>query len=348
MNLNDTVLTTIRRNARWLLRLTALNAAKSTLLSPQLATRLDEAFRIPSIEQLINEFSHLELSGDALFEKVLGRLTKSEEPRFPFETGGCFPAGTRVWTDKGRIPIEEIKVGDKVLSQPEAGGEQCYKSVVKTFVHEDKTLRAISYEVEPENIIYTIDATDNHPFWVVEEEVIGWDEENDDKEIVDRTMLGWTQASDLRKHDHLIQLADGRYARILANRPIYRTEVGGQGWSESLIEESGYGVVMDYVNHKIIANGVPGNKENIKSNDPYLKVRVYNFEVEDFHTYYVAGGGVWVHNANCEGVRLWENDQPSRVGRRFCPPFSIYLVGRKALPTQAVAKVSNAFLSTIL
>lgn len=31
----------------------------------------------------------------------------------------------------------------------------------------------------------------------------------------------------------------------------------------------------------------------------YLKARVYNFEVEDFHTYYVGEMGVWVHNANC-------------------------------------------------
>ena len=38
---------------------------------------------------------------------------------------------------------------------------------------------------------------------------------------------------------------------------------------------------------------------------PYLKVRVYNIEVEDFHTYYVGGNGVWVHNTNCtEPVKL--------------------------------------------
>ncbi len=61
------------------------------------------------------------------------------------EQDGCFPAGTLVWTDKGMVPIEQIKVGDKVLSQPETGGEQCYKSVINTFVHEDKILRQISY-----------------------------------------------------------------------------------------------------------------------------------------------------------------------------------------------------------
>jgi hypothetical protein len=30
-----------------------------------------------------------------------------------------------------------------------------------------------------------------------------------------------------------------------------------------------------------------------------LRTRVYNFEVEDNHTYYVGEWGVWVHNPNC-------------------------------------------------
>lgn len=28
-------------------------------------------------------------------------------------------------------------------------------------------------------------------------------------------------------------------------------------------------------------------------------VTVYNFEVEDYHTYYVSGSAILVHNANC-------------------------------------------------
>lgn len=26
---------------------------------------------------------------------------------------------------------------------------------------------------------------------------------------------------------------------------------------------------------------------------------MYNFQVEDFHTYYVGENGVWVHNSDC-------------------------------------------------
>ncbi len=34
----------------------------------------------------------------------------------------------------------------------------------------------------------------------------------------------------------------------------------------------------------------------LESEDPRLKTRVYNIEVEDFHTYYVGKHGGWVHN----------------------------------------------------
>ena len=30
---------------------------------------------------------------------------------------------------------------------------------------------------------------------------------------------------------------------------------------------------------------------------------VYNFQVEDFHTYYVGDNGVWVHNSNCKLIK---------------------------------------------
>jgi hypothetical protein len=43
-------------------------------------------------------------------------------------------AGTLVHTDKGLVPIEQLKVGDMVLSKHESNtGEQAYKSVVSTF-----------------------------------------------------------------------------------------------------------------------------------------------------------------------------------------------------------------------
>jgi hypothetical protein len=47
-------------------------------------------------------------------------------------TASGFVAGTLVHTDKGLVPIEQLKVGDMVLSKHESGeGEQAYKPVVR-------------------------------------------------------------------------------------------------------------------------------------------------------------------------------------------------------------------------
>ena len=85
------------------------------------------------------------------------------------KAGGCFAAGTLVHTKDGLKPIEQIQVGDWVLSKPESGeGEQAYKRVVNTFSFEDRVVRRVTYSVmrngswEHERLI----ATDNHPFWV--------------------------------------------------------------------------------------------------------------------------------------------------------------------------------------
>ena len=41
---------------------------------------------------------------------------------------------------------------------------------------------------------------------------------------------------------------------------------------------------------------------------------VYNFQVEDFHTYYVGENGVWVHNSNC---KLIKNDDGTYDNERL-------------------------------
>ncbi len=50
--------------------------------------------------------------------------------------GAGFVAGTLVHTDKGLVPIEQIKVGGLVLSRNEnnPNGELAYKKVLKTFI----------------------------------------------------------------------------------------------------------------------------------------------------------------------------------------------------------------------
>ncbi|GAB6140812.1 hypothetical protein JCM14076_15410 [Methylosoma difficile] len=53
--------------------------------------------------------------------------------------GNCFVAGTLVHTQAGLKPIEQIQMGDYVLSKPESGdGELSYQRVTRTYEYEDR------------------------------------------------------------------------------------------------------------------------------------------------------------------------------------------------------------------
>ena len=143
-----------------------------------------------------------------------------------FGTSYCFVAGTLVTTEDGFKPIEEIEVGDKVLSENEQTGEVAVKEVTQTFVNETDELVHIGVNGE------TISATPSHPFYVYK--------------------FGWTLAGSLRAGDVL----------VLSNGEL---------------------VTVEWVQHEILES----------------PIKVYNFEVEDFHTYFVGESGVLVHNM-CE------------------------------------------------
>ena len=142
----------------------------------------------------------------------------------------CFVAGTLVTTEDGQKPIEEIQIGDKVLSENPETGEIAYKTVEETYINETDELIHVHVNGE------TISATPNHPFYV-------------DK-------LGWTLAKNLRAGDVLV-LSNGEY------------------------------VVIEWIQHEILES----------------PIKVYNFEVEDFHTYFVGESSVLVHNDCTEEAR---------------------------------------------
>ncbi len=77
----------------------------------------------------------------------------------------CFAPGTRVWTLIGLVPIEQIKVGDPVLSQDPESGELAYKPVL------DVTQRPAGPRANVTVGTETITATPGHPFWIVGQ---GW------------------------------------------------------------------------------------------------------------------------------------------------------------------------------
>ena len=72
----------------------------------------------------------------------------------------CFAPGTPVWTQAGLTAIEQIKIGDLVLSQDPTTGELAYRPVVETTV--GPLSQVVALNVGDEQIVSTL----GHRFWV--------------------------------------------------------------------------------------------------------------------------------------------------------------------------------------
>ena len=134
-----------------------------------------------------------------------------------------------------QIPIEEVVVGDVVLSRDENSGEVKYQKVLRTFIKEAKAIYRITFE--DGTILGT---TWNHPFRRLKNESIKENEftiENSE----------WSEAKDLKAGD-VTWTKSGKLLKITSIQIENRTE------------------------------------------------EVYNFEVDEFHTYFVTEVGIWVHN----------------------------------------------------
>ena len=146
----------------------------------------------------------------------------------------CFAAGTLVHTKNGLIPIEQVKIGDKVKSMNPETGEISYKAVTNTHVNQFDAVGLVSIVDEFGVFEIELAVTSTHPFYVVDK--------------------GWIHASLLKAGDKL--LSDD--AKILT-----------------------------------VSSATFGSSTKA--------TLTYNFEVADFHTYFVGETGVLVHNGhgNC-------------------------------------------------
>ncbi|MBX9787724.1 MAG: HINT domain-containing protein, partial [Pirellulales bacterium] len=78
----------------------------------------------------------------------------------------CFVAGTQVHTDRGLRNIEELRVGDRVLSRDEETGEQAYQPILETIVTHPARLYSVVYRVAGSSREERLVCTGEHPFYV--------------------------------------------------------------------------------------------------------------------------------------------------------------------------------------
>jgi len=131
------------------------------------------------------EYMFATITNNSLSTKGLPKFNAKNKPSVKVGKNSgcnCFTAGTKVQTDEGEKPIEEIEVGDKVLAKSDETGEVAYKEVVGLF---QKQADEIYYVHIGDEII---EVTGEHPFWL------------DGK--------GWTFVKDLKVGDLLVS-SDG-------------------------------------------------------------------------------------------------------------------------------------------
>ena len=280
-----------------------VTAARNSMQNASAAIQLGITNPVRSYNEIVNQFKD-KYAGNSLYKKVMTEavdeaslLRSVESPNF------CFAAGTLVHTKDGLKPIEQIKLGDWVLSKPEGGsGEQAYKRVTRTVSFEDKEIWLVRFYKSGDDI-EQIGVTANHPFWLANG--------------------GWTRADQLGMGS-VIELADLSLGDILCSTPLYKTEKEGvalayRAWG--LEDVDGAMSEVDLIDAEIVVS-----EENyFSAENQRFTGKVFNLEVEDFHTYYVGAKGVWVHNTNCGDIGVAQIE--AQFGVRPSPKTRVYSDG---------------------
>lgn len=144
-------------------------------------------------------------------DKNLGDITKVDENKLqPFNMicGGspCFVAGTKILTNNGYKKIEDIKIGDMVLTH-----KNRYKSVVRTGGEKDKEI----YSLKCQGFIET-QCTDYHPFYCKKTK-----ESNPEKIKLKDIKSGYYIGSHINNQEENIFNLDVEYYYMLG---VYSTE----------------------------------------------------------------------------------------------------------------------------
>jgi hypothetical protein len=232
---------------------------------------------------------------------------------------GGFVAGILVHTPEGPVPIERIRAGDWVLSRPGSGkGEISRKRVVNTYELESREVWYAAYQVIEDSQTLSIEGcvvvAGSHPFWVK-----GFEDFTGEGYGIKHNMLKWVGAEcfpDYRTSGSfpILELLDGRLAMVLSAGPILRMANPEQGLikdSHEAFEECCEGYLVDFgegiprsvfgPDHKPLCVCIDVEPDE-NAGYPLLTRKVYNLEVEDYHTYFVDSLGVWVHNSSGRGM----------------------------------------------
>ena len=237
-------------------------------------------------------------------QKPVGAAQKAtlNTPHLP--TAGCFVAGTLVHTKESLKPIEQIQVGDWVLSRPEnpeQGTETGYKRVIKTFRFVGKEVVRFWWAPnsqaawEQTEWVY---ATPSHPVWLNPN---GWVAMGR-LHLPEKMRPGSIHRGDPLWLGKELELANGTTGAMLDVMDLFCTDQRAIAFEEE--DDPDWGGLVDFSGP--MPRFIPGELayDYEKWGDPLNETRerftttVYNIEVEGWHTYFVGKMGLWVHDTH--------------------------------------------------
>ena len=206
----------------------------------------------------------------------------------------CFIAGMKVETINGPKNIEDIKVGDKVLSYNEVTKETEYKEVTRTFVHDDNTELIYKIVIGGE----VIKATGNHPFYVD-----GVYKEAKELKVGDKLLNKngiYVEIEEITTYEsdalvYNIEVADNHNYYVENYLVHNKGGGGGGGHSAQYGSRNSPGAVCFIAGMKVETINGPKNIEDIKVGD---KVLSYNEVTKE--TEYKEVTRTFVHDDNTE------------------------------------------------
>ena len=147
-------------------------------------------------------------------------------------SGAGFPPGTLVWTELGPVAIEQIRPGDRVLSQDPESGELAYKVVTETTQRPPSPILRMALDG------MAMETTRGHLFWRVGD--------------------GWRMAKELQSGDRLHGLAGAVTVAGVTERPsspAYNLVV--EGFATYFVGQSRL-LVHDNTARQVTAARLPG------------------------------------------------------------------------------------------
>jgi RHS repeat-associated protein len=195
----------------------AVNFAVSTLTlghihvpQPFCGPGLTFSYSLGGITAGVETFLAGGLGGEAVAEGGTASETAGDAEVLSEDEGlavcNCFPAGTKVATARGEVPIQEIKIGERVWAKSLKTGKRELRTVTGLFHKHTDELMTI--DVGGARIV----VTPLHPFWV--------------------PGRGWVESGDLSMGDRLLtragtQVSIARLREYRANTTVYNFSVGG-------------------------------------------------------------------------------------------------------------------------